>query len=58
VEQGRDLLVPGGFLIYYVWEKVSGIRLGDYTGKARWFWDIQSKKERELIREKFEESFK
>ncbi|KAJ5762810.1 hypothetical protein N7533_001491 [Penicillium manginii] len=57
VEQGRDLLVPGGFLIYYVWEKVSGIRLGDYTGKARWFWDIQSKKERELIREKFEESF-
>jgi hypothetical protein len=40
--------VPGGFITYYAWEAMPGIRLGDYTGKAPQFWTLD-KKEREEI---------
>lgn len=40
--------VPNGFLVYLVWEKVPGLRLGDHTG-AHTFWTFPDQ-EKNLIR--------
>jgi hypothetical protein len=51
--QDRSGLVPGGFLTWFAWEVVPGLRLGDYSGKATAFWLLQDPKERAEIREAF-----
>lgn len=48
--------VPGGFLILVVWERVTGIPLGDTTGQATGYWN-QPKRERQKIREAFKKTF-
>ncbi|OOQ86550.1 hypothetical protein PEBR_20793 [Penicillium brasilianum] len=48
--------VPGGFITYYAWQAVPGIRLGDYTGKAPQFWTLD-KEEREKIRIAFRQIY-
>ncbi|OKO96419.1 hypothetical protein PENSUB_10594 [Penicillium subrubescens] len=55
-QQDRFGPVPGGFITYYAWEAVPGIRLGDYTGKAPQFWTLD-KKEREEIRVAFRQIY-
>ncbi|KAJ5168219.1 uncharacterized protein N7482_003813 [Penicillium canariense] len=54
--QDRSGLVPGGYITYYAWEVVPGIRLGDDTGKASLFWTLDEK-EREEIRDAFRDTF-
>ncbi|KAJ5449721.1 uncharacterized protein N7458_006170 [Penicillium daleae] len=55
-QQDRFGPVPGGFITYYAWEAMPGIRLGDYTGKATRFWTLD-KKEREEIRVAFRQIY-
>lgn len=48
-EQNDSGMVPGGFLVFFLsWEKVPGVRLGDYRGATE-FWKLDDK-EREDIR--------
>ncbi|KAJ5492654.1 hypothetical protein N7539_001400 [Penicillium diatomitis] len=47
-KQDRSGLVPGGFMIWLVWEIVPGLRLGDGNG-ADAFWALESD-ERERVR--------
>ncbi|KAK4865936.1 hypothetical protein LT330_009029 [Penicillium expansum] len=47
-KQDRSGLVPGGFIIWLVWEIVPGLRLGDGNG-ADPFWALESD-EREQVR--------
>lgn len=54
--QDRLGLVPGGFITYYAWEAIPGMRLGDYTGKAPQFWTLDEKQRGE-IRVAFRETF-
>jgi hypothetical protein len=49
--QDRSGLVPGGFIIWLVWEIVPGLRLGDSNG-ADSFWGLESL-EREQVRSVF-----
>ncbi|KAJ5779107.1 hypothetical protein N7457_006827 [Penicillium paradoxum] len=49
--QDRSGLVPGGFIIWLVWEIVPGLRLGDRNGAGP-FWGLQSY-EREQVRVSF-----
>ncbi|KAJ5431533.1 hypothetical protein N7445_009265 [Penicillium cf. griseofulvum] len=49
--QDRSGLVPGGFIIWLVWEIVPGLRLSDIDGAGP-FWDLESC-EREQIRVAF-----
>ena len=49
--QDRSGLVPGGFIIWLVWEIVPGLRLGDSNG-AGLFWGLESY-EREQVRAVF-----
>ena len=49
--QDRSGLVPGGFIIWFVWEIVPGLRLGDSDGAGS-FWGLESS-ERKQIRESF-----
>ncbi|OQD65151.1 hypothetical protein PENPOL_c006G02370 [Penicillium polonicum] len=49
--QDRSGLVPGGFIIWLVWEIVPGLRLGDSNG-ADSFWGLKSF-EREQVRSAF-----
>ncbi|GKZ18593.1 hypothetical protein AbraIFM66951_007612 [Aspergillus brasiliensis] len=53
VKQDESGWVPGGFLIYVVWEIVPGVQLGDTSG-SKVFWSLQ-RAERDAIREKFKE---
>lgn len=57
-EDQQDSLspIPGGFITYYAWQAVPGIRLGDYTGKAPQFWTLD-KEEREKIRIAFRQIY-
>lgn len=41
-------LVPGGFLTWFAWSIVPGIRLGDFTGATK-FWELEAE-ERDRIR--------
>ncbi|OJZ81913.1 hypothetical protein ASPFODRAFT_37062 [Aspergillus luchuensis CBS 106.47] len=50
-KQDESGCVPGGFLIYVVWEIVPGIQLGDSSG-SNVFWALD-RPERDAIREKF-----
>jgi hypothetical protein len=52
--QDKTGLVPGGFVIWLVWEMVPGLRLGskDIFGSHA-FWDLDDG-EREEIRQHFE----
>lgn len=52
--QDRSGLVPGGFIIWLVWEIVPGLRLGDRYG-ADPFWGLESY-EREQVRAAFMEA--
>lgn len=52
--QDRSGLVPGGFIIWLVWEIVPGLRLGDSNG-ADSFWGLKSF-EREQVRSAFIEA--
>ncbi|RAH56787.1 hypothetical protein BO85DRAFT_488961 [Aspergillus piperis CBS 112811] len=52
-KQDESGCVPGGFLIYVVWEIVPGILLGDARG-PKVFWTLE-RSERDAIREKFKE---
>lgn len=45
--QDRSGLVPGGFIIWLVWEIVPGLRLGDHNGAGP-FWSLESD-ERERV---------
>ncbi|KAJ5762811.1 hypothetical protein N7533_001492 [Penicillium manginii] len=57
--QSANMPVPGGFLTYVVWKKVSGIQLGDNTGAATSFWKSFPKKEdRDPIQKAFMRNFK
>ncbi|OOQ89245.1 hypothetical protein PEBR_17005 [Penicillium brasilianum] len=49
--QDRSGLVPGGFIIWLVWEIVPGLRLGDHNGAGP-FWSLESD-ERERVRLSF-----
>ncbi|OQD95336.1 hypothetical protein PENSOL_c021G05409 [Penicillium solitum] len=49
--QDRSGLVPGGFIIWLVWEIVPGLRLGDDDGAGP-FWALESE-EREQVRTAF-----
>ena len=49
--QDRSGLVPGGFIIWFVWEIVPGLRLGDRDGAGP-FWGLESY-EREQVRISF-----
>lgn len=49
--QGLSGLVPGGFIIWLVWEIVPGLRLGDSNGAGP-FWALESY-EREQVRAVF-----
>ena len=53
-KQDRSGLVPGGFMIWLVWEIVPGLRLGDSNG-AEPFWALDSH-EREQVRLAFLET--
>jgi hypothetical protein len=55
VQQNSTGRVPRGFLIYFAWQIVPGIRLGDYSG-AKMDWALEPS-EREEIRAAFEDSF-
>ncbi|CAI7663765.1 unnamed protein product [Penicillium manginii] len=56
--QSANMPVPGGFLTYVVWQKVSGIQLGDNTGAATSFWKSFPKKEdRDPIQKAFMRTF-
>lgn len=46
--QDRSGLVPGGFIIWLVWEIVPGLRLGDGDGAGP-FWGLESH-ERQQVR--------
>ncbi|PWY73405.1 hypothetical protein BO83DRAFT_445265 [Aspergillus eucalypticola CBS 122712] len=52
-KQDESGSVPGGFLMYIVWEIVPGIQLGDACG-SKVFW-TQERSERDAIREKVKE---
>lgn len=47
--------VPGGFLLYYAWGVVDGVRLGDVTGNSPTFWSFE-RHERDLIRAALQET--
>ncbi|CAG8892911.1 unnamed protein product [Penicillium egyptiacum] len=49
--QSKDGLVPGGYIIYLVWDKVPGVSLSGGL-----FWSFESPK-RELIRRKFRAAY-
>lgn len=49
--QDRLGLVPGGFIIWFVWEIVPGLRLGDRDG-AHPFWGLKNY-ERDQVRASF-----
>ncbi|PYH91863.1 hypothetical protein BO71DRAFT_411454 [Aspergillus ellipticus CBS 707.79] len=46
-------LVPGGFVLWVVWELLPGIRLGNHLGGSK-FWDME-RTQRDTIREAFKE---
>jgi hypothetical protein len=46
--------VPGGFLNCFIWELVTGQKLGDFTGAATVFWLLE-KWERDMVRSAFQE---
>lgn len=50
-EQGRDGLVPKGFILYLLMNRLPGLRLGPV------FWNLESS-EREEIRQKFKAAWK
>jgi hypothetical protein len=54
VQQNSTGRVGGGFLIYFAWQIVPGIRLGDYSG-AKTLWGLEPS-EREEIRAAFKDS--
>ena len=49
--QDRSALVPGGFIIWLVWEILPGLRLSDSDGAGP-FWGLESY-EREQVRVSF-----
>lgn len=49
--QERSGLVPGGFIIWLVWEIAPGLRLGDSNGAGP-FWALESD-ERDQVRTAF-----
>ena len=53
-QQDSSGLVPGGFITWFAWEIVLGLRLGDDFGAAA-FWDLESS-EREQVRLTFLET--
>ena len=53
-QQDSSGLVPGGFITWFAWEIVPGLRLGDDFGAAA-FWDLESS-EREQVRLTFLET--
>ncbi|KAJ5831807.1 hypothetical protein N7474_000118 [Penicillium riverlandense] len=54
-QQDQSGLVPGGFLIYVVWEFVPGLQLGDLSGNATAFWQLP-RTERDRIRAAFKKT--
>lgn len=53
--QDRSGPVPGGFVVWLVWEMVPGLHLGDEDGAGP-FWDLE-RYERDQVREAFIEAF-
>ncbi|RHZ56722.1 hypothetical protein CDV55_100640 [Aspergillus turcosus] len=54
--QDNSGLVPGGFITSFAWKPVPGLRLGDYTGNATAFRELE-RSERDEIRRVFKETF-
>ncbi|KAJ5579886.1 uncharacterized protein N7459_005871 [Penicillium hispanicum] len=54
--QNDSELVPGGFIIFIVWEFVPGQPLDDGSGEASAFWDLD-RPTRDKVRKLFKESF-
>lgn len=55
--QGQKWPVPQGFLLYYAWEVVDGVRLGNATGQAPAFWTFE-KLERDHVRAAFQKVYR
>ncbi|CAI7630560.1 unnamed protein product [Penicillium glandicola] len=55
-KQASSALMPGGFLVSFVWEQVPGVQLGNSLG-AKVFWGM-SDDQRHIIREAFKKTIR